>query len=108
MRGIETLYLHVDVENTAAADMYEKKGYQKVDNWDPMYMEFTTKLNLHDGATKGRRHFLMYKNLVTCPVWLPSPPTEERKETPSSRSSSQVASKEFPQPTGTLGFEVPC
>ena len=102
VRGIETLYLHVDVENTVALSMYEKMGYQIMDSTDPMYLEFTTKLNLHDGATKGRKHYLMYKNLVSCPVWLPDAVEEQQQQT-------SLQSADYPRPSmGTLGFKVPC
>jgi ribosomal protein S18 acetylase RimI-like enzyme len=68
---VETLFLHVDVQNHAAIAMYEKAGYRRVDSMYPMFLEFTTSLNLHPGATKGRDHYLLYKNLVEDPVWLP-------------------------------------
>eukprot|EP00536_Pseudo-nitzschia_multiseries_P003020 jgi/Psemu1/322823/estExt_fgenesh1_pg.C_430021 len=69
IREVETIYLHVDVTNSGAVQLYEKAGYEKLDPGNPMYLEFTTKLNLHDGATKGRCHFLMGKN-VRQPTWL--------------------------------------
>lgn len=104
MRGVETLYLHVDVENEAATSMYEKMGYHKVDSSDPMFLEFTTKLNLHDGATKGRRHYLLCKDLVSSPVWLPAP-VEQRKE---NSAQQTIVDRDSPQhATGKLGFEVP-
>jgi hypothetical protein len=90
------------VENTAALSMYEKMGYQIVDSTDPMYLEFTTKLNLHDGATKGRKHHLMYKNLVSCPVWLQDPVEEQQQQ-------RSLQPTDYHRPSmGTLGFEVPC
>jgi len=73
LRNVESLYLHVDVLNFGALELYRKAGYRKVHHADPMYAEFTTSLNLHDGATKGRRHYLLYKNLVQNPTWLPVP-----------------------------------
>jgi ribosomal protein S18 acetylase RimI-like enzyme len=73
---VETLFLHVDVQNHAAIAMYEKAGYRRVDSMYPMFLEFTTSLNLHPGATKGRDHYLLYKNLVEDPVWLPDPYVE--------------------------------
>ena len=57
--------------NFGALELYRKAGYRKVHHADPMYAEFTTSLNLHDGATKGRRHYLLYKDLVRNPTWLP-------------------------------------
>lgn len=104
MRGIETLYLHVDVENESAISLYERAGYRMVDTSAPMFLEFTTKLNLHDGATKGRNHFLLYKDLVKCPTWLPEPavPAVEQQQ-------HQVTTAGFHRPAaGTLGFEMPC
>lgn len=70
-RSIETLYLHVDVSNSGAIRLYKKAGYKRVAN-APMFQEFTKSLNLHPGATKGRDHFLFFKNLVPSPVWLDS------------------------------------
>lgn len=71
LRNVETLYLHVDVQNDAALNLYEKAGYLPVDPSDLLFDEFTTSLNLHDGATKGRKHFLLYKHLTSSPTWLP-------------------------------------
>jgi ribosomal protein S18 acetylase RimI-like enzyme len=91
-RNIETIYLHVDVENKAALSLYAKSGYERVNGEeDSMYLEFTTSLHLHPGATKGRDHYLMYKNLIPDPVWLQ--PREARME-------QGVETK------GKLGFEV--
>ena len=105
MRGVETLYLHVDVDNKGALSLYEKAGYQMVDSSEPMFLEFTTKLNLHDGATKGRNHFLLYKDLVKRPTWLPPPPSPETCDLELQPSTHGPA--ELPRPaTGTLGFEV--
>lgn len=50
-----------------------------------MYEEFTRSLNLHDGATRGRNHYLLMKNLLQ-PTWLPD--------------------YEFEIQTGTLGFDI--
>jgi ribosomal protein S18 acetylase RimI-like enzyme len=69
-RGIETLYLHVDVKNVGALRLYEKAGYRVVNSSDPMYLDFTTSLNLHPGATRGRVHYLLYKDLIPKPIWL--------------------------------------
>ena len=108
MRKVETLYLHVDVENKGAISLYEKAGYQVVDNSEPMFLEFTTKLNLHDGATKGRNHLLLYKDLVKRPTWLPPPPPSS-ETTPSLELLPTVhGPAEMPRSNmGTLGFEVP-
>lgn len=101
LRGVETLYLHVDVDNESALALYEFAGYQRVNKCEPMFLEFTTKLNLHDGATRGRNHYLLYKDLVKCPTWLPEPADATDK--------SHEASPALPRPNpGTLGFEVPC
>ena len=70
LRNVETIYLHVDVTNRAACSMYEKCGYHYLDKRLPMYAQFTASLNLHDGATHGRSHFLMCKNLVDRTTWL--------------------------------------
>jgi len=68
IREIETIYLHVDVTNLGAVNLYERAGYRKLDPENPVFLEFTTKLNLHDGATKGRNHHLMAKDLRQ-PTW---------------------------------------
>jgi len=69
LRKVETLYLHVDVTNVAALALYAKFGYTVVDSQDPMYEEFTRSLNLHDGATCGRNHYLLYKHLSPNITW---------------------------------------
>lgn len=63
IREVETIYLHVDVTNFGAVHLYERAGYRKLEPDNPIFLEFTTKLNLHDGATKGRNHYLMAKDL---------------------------------------------
>ena len=68
-RNVESLYLHVDVKNQAALNLYHKYGYCRVDQADEMYREFTTSLNLHDGATRGRNHYLLVKH-VRPAIWL--------------------------------------
>ena len=90
IREVETIYLHVDVTNSGAVRLYENAGYRKLNSTNPMYLEFTTKLNLHDGATKGRCHYLMAKNVRT-PTWLNI--QEQRKQYE-------------PQKRKTLGIEV--
>lgn len=88
-KEVETLYLHVDVSNDSAMGLYEKCGYQRTNSNDPMFQEFTTSLNLHPGATRGRTHYLLYKN-IRVPTW--------------------VEEKSFIEETkvlGSLGFEVP-
>eukprot|EP00977_Amphora_coffeiformis_P010831 scaffold2536_cov169-Amphora_coffeaeformis.AAC.24 len=88
-KGIETLFLHVDVSNHVALALYEKCGYQRTDEKDPIYREFTTSLNLHPGATRGRTHHLLYKN-IRVPTWV----------------KEQVHEDET-QVMGSLGFEIP-
>jgi hypothetical protein len=92
IRKTETIYLHVDVTNKGALRLYENAGYQKLPNDDPLFLEFTTKLNLHDGATKGRKHYLMAKNIKP-PTWIKGIKNEE---------TSMIRSKQ----RGTLGIEV--
>ena len=71
-RNVESLYLHVDVKNEVALSLYQKSGYSRVDQADEMYREFTRTLNLHDGATRGRTHYLLVKHLRTA-TWLEVP-----------------------------------
>jgi len=92
IRKTETIYLHVDVENIGALRLYEHAGYKKLPSDDPVFLEFTTKLNLHDGATKGRKHYLMSKDFVKKPTWLED---HNKKETFSGQTQR-----------GTLGIEV--
>lgn len=94
---VETLYLHVDVENRAAIQLYEQAGYQVVDSNVVMFEEFTRSLNLHPGATKGRRHHLMYKDLVEEPTWLTEP--QERAANEESRHQQRLVD--------SFGFEIP-
>ena len=91
IRKTETIYLHVDVENVAALRLYNRSGYRKLPNDNPVFLEFTTKLNLHDGATKGRRHFLMAKDMKE-PTWI-----EDKYKDESLNIQTQ---------RGTLGIEV--
>ena len=89
-RGIESLYLHVEVKNDVAIQLYYKAGYQHVGD-DPMFAEFTTSLNLHAGATKGREHYLLCKHLPNRkPTWVPEMGTFSDRPI-----------------IGTLGFEIP-
>ncbi|KAG7361097.1 N-terminal acetyltransferase [Nitzschia inconspicua] len=90
-RDAETIYLHVDITNLGALTLYEKAGFKKLPGDNLIFKEFTTKLNLHDGATKGRRHFLMSKDLKS-PTWLEDIETMHRPI----RGQQQ----------GTLGIEV--
>jgi len=92
IRNVETVYLHVDITNTAACKLYKKAGYEIVDSQNPIYAEFTTKLNLHDGATKGRVHHLMHKKITNHQTWLELDSSE-------SESLGRIG--------GTLGFEIP-
>ena len=80
------MYLHVDVKNLVALALYARAGYKVVAADDPKYEEFTRSLNLHDGATKGRNHFLLCKDLRQ-PTWMPDMGLETSQR-------------------GTLGFEV--
>lgn len=86
MRGVETLFLHVDVNNYGALSLYSRSGYTQVPVNDPIYEEFTRSLNLHDGATKGRNHYLLQKHLLP-PTWIPDAHLESQQR-------------------GMLGFEV--
>ena len=61
-----------------------------------MYSQFTTKLNLHDGATKGRSHYLMQKKLTKDQTWYPLLQQQQHQESTTST----------PTQCGTLGFEV--
>lgn len=70
LRGIESIYLHVDVNNHAAIAMYEDAGYFKLDKRRPIYAQFTCALNLHDGALMGRCHYLMCKHLTEKTTWI--------------------------------------
>jgi ribosomal protein S18 acetylase RimI-like enzyme len=90
-QDIETIYLHVDVCNYAALNLYKKCGYALADEKDPTFQEFTESLNLHPGATRGRDHHLLYKNLRT-PTWL-----EQRARQPEDKT----------RVIGSLGFEIP-
>jgi len=93
-RGAETLYLHVDVANKGAIELYEKAGYKEASLDELIYAEFTTSLNLHPGAHKGRDHALLYKDLKPDPTWL----DEVDGSAPTSAQNSLV---------GALGFEIP-
>jgi ribosomal protein S18 acetylase RimI-like enzyme len=80
LRNVETLYLHVDVTNRAAIRLYEKAGYTRIKRGNPLYEEFTISLNLHDGATKGRKHYLLHKHVTPEPTWLyPEHPPKPKK-----------------------------
>lgn len=78
IRNATSLYLHVDVTNSGALRLYEKAGYSRVDQSNSIYQDFTTSLNLHDGATKGRNHFLLCKHLHTS-TWFEVSPKESTK-----------------------------
>jgi len=94
-RKVETIYLHVDVNNMGAVNLYQRAGYKKLKYENPMFLEFTTKLNLHDGATKGRNHHLMAKDLRQ-PTWFTFE-EESRHEVEACTGNSQER---------TLGFNV--
>lgn len=87
---VETVYLHVDICNFSAISLYERCGYRKVDGNEPVFEEFTKSLNLHDGATKGRSHHLLFKDIKQA-TWL--------QQTIHSDEPSTIV--------GTLGFEIP-
>lgn len=89
-RKIETIYLHVDGCNSSAIALYEKCGYRRVDAAEPLFEEFTKSLNLHPGATKGRSHFLFFKD-ITQPTWLPQ----------------KMFFEEPHRIIGNMGFEIP-
>ncbi|GFH46461.1 hypothetical protein CTEN210_02935 [Chaetoceros tenuissimus] len=80
IRNVETIYLHVDVTNEAACELYQKSGYEILDSTDPVYNDFTTKLNLHDGATKGRNHHLLHKKIQEQQTWIEPELKEEKNE----------------------------
>lgn len=94
-RKVETIYLHVDVTNVGAVNLYERAGYRKLQYENPLFLEFTTKLNLHNGATKGRNHHLMAKDLRQ-PTWF-TIEEESRHEEKEYTAKSQER---------TLGFDV--
>ena len=77
IRGVESVYLHVDVSNDRAISLYERNGYEIIRSVNPMYHEFTKSLNLHDGATQGRNHFLLHKHFCP-PTWL-EPETQKNE-----------------------------
>jgi len=97
-RCAETLYLHCDVQNYGALRLYENAGYRKLLSDDPMYREFTKSLNLHPGATKGREHFLLYKNVVSEPTWLEDTAVQNNVHDSRGRKNELI---------GVLGFEIP-
>lgn len=103
LKGVESLYLHVDVNNKAAITLYEKAGYRIIGKTDshPMFEEFTMRLNLHDGATKGRNHYLMEKHLTDSPSWIDVGEAADAKFVAEMNAAKQT--REF---RGSLGFEV--
>ncbi len=109
---IESLYLHVDVSNRGAIRMYEQCGYYKVLSNDPIYTEFTTGLNLQPGATRGREHYLLCKDLVPNPVWLSSHHgTNNGHENPRTTTTHDDDTNRQPQQRhpilSRLGIEIP-
>ena len=110
---IESLYLHVDVSNQGAIRMYEQCGYYKVLSNDPIYTEFTTGLNLQPGATRGREHFLLCKDLVPNPVWLSSHYSttgNNAHENPRTTTTHDDTHRQPPQRhpiLSRLGIEIP-
>lgn len=75
IRNVETLYLHVEVTNDQALNLYENAGFERLSYDEQMYYEFTRSLGLHDGALKGRKHYLMCKNIQDS-TWVPAPETQ--------------------------------
>ena len=69
------------------------------------YEEFTRSLNLHPGATKGRRHYLLYKDLVENPTWLEPPPL--RLEEQSKGGYEEQTEEEHRLLVDAFGFEIP-
>jgi hypothetical protein len=63
-----------------------------------MYREFTRTLNLHDGATRGRNHYLLVKHLKQV-TWLAD---EEQEELTHHHEESAVIGK-ITQP---MGFDI--
>jgi ribosomal protein S18 acetylase RimI-like enzyme len=106
IRDVETIYLHVDVTNVGAVHLYETAGYKIVASDNPIFNEFTKKLNLHDGATKGRNHHLLAKDLRR-PTWLDYQEWLNYQEYRLNYEEHiDEAHAVSPQP-GILGFEVP-
>jgi hypothetical protein len=60
--GVEMIYLHIDVTNDSGAEIYRKSGYIYA-NSHLYHEELTRSLNLHNNATLGRCHYLMYKQM---------------------------------------------
>ena len=92
---VETIYLHVDVTNLGAVNLYKRAGFRQLEPDNPIFLEFTTKLNLHDGATKGRNHYLMARDLRP-PTWFELP-----EETQLLEEAGTVMSQQR-----TLGIDV--
>jgi ribosomal protein S18 acetylase RimI-like enzyme len=46
IRAVETLYLHVDVENIAALTLYESVGYEILNPKERMYVEFMKRMKI--------------------------------------------------------------
>jgi len=76
---METIYLHVDVNNHIAYDMYSKAGFEIANKQDPLFSEFTYSLSLQDGETEGRSHYLLYKNISTTQTWMDIPSTTNKR-----------------------------
>jgi len=64
IRGVESIYLHVDVKNKVALSLYKQAGYC-VCRRTGIHKDFTKSLNLHNGATRGRNHYLLFKHVKT-------------------------------------------
>jgi len=77
--------------------LYERAGYRVASLDESVFMEFTTSLNLHPGATKGRDHFLLNKDLRPA-TWLDDGGEVDVSNTSSPHEKTLV---------GQLGFEIP-
>lgn len=88
------------MKNEAALSLYQTSGYSRVDQTDEMYREFTKTLNLHDGATRGRTHYLLVKHLRAA-TWL-----EAESERLARGMASAEASRQ-PSTTQAQGLDIP-
>ena len=90
----------MDVQNFPAYTLYERAGFEVVDSHNnPMYAEFTRSLNLHDGATRGRNHYLMQKRVSRKQTWY----NHSSSRIMSERSSSSLLPS---GKRGRIGFEL--
>jgi ribosomal protein S18 acetylase RimI-like enzyme len=106
IRDVETIYLHVDVTNVGAVRLYEAAGYKILAPDNPIFSEFTKKLNLHDGATKGRNHHLLAKDLRR-PTWLNYQDWLDYQENRLNYEEPIDEAHTVSPKSGVLGIEVP-